>query len=181
MADITDANATPVTFTTYGHSFDVPRRYAEGQPLSATEALALDRLRGEMISHKVRAFLSEHKADDGSIPEDKVAEARDLAQREADAYEFSAGRTGGGGSRAPRDPVEKEALSIARGLVDEKLKSTGRKVAKKDAETLAENEVSRDAYNAAVEQTASNEAVRKEAMKIVKQRQRQGEAVAVEI
>jgi hypothetical protein len=109
----------------YGYNFELPNKYAEGHPLTAIEARALNRLRSENISHVIRRGLTTEfgATKDTTITEGSEAEAYILekAQELAETYEFSMASRGGGATSL--DPVEKEALAIARKNVRAKIKA----------------------------------------------------------
>jgi hypothetical protein len=162
------------SFKTYGHTFEVPDRYSEGTPLSAKEAVALNRLMAEMISHKVRAKLNLSR---GETPSDEqVAEANEFITKEAAEYEFGAGRgTGTAAPRAPRDPVEAEALRMAREGVKKAIAKAGKVLGKKGEESEDENVYSFDAYVEKVKQVAADPKTVAQAKKIVKAREASGD------
>lgn len=152
-------------FKTYGHIFDVPDKYAEGHVLTANEAAALNGLRAEMISHKVRSFLVRKGGADAT--EADFAAAENTAAEEAKTYEFGAARGGGGGGgRSTLTPEEKEARAIAREAVLDALKRKNLTVAKKDVEP-AEGQVSYERFAGKVLEVAQDPKVVARAKKVV--------------
>lgn len=133
------------TITIQGLEFVVPVRYAEGHVVTANEAAALNQTYHENLrnnfANTIRAKKEELfgvKGEDGkvSIPDDAALDDEQLSELQsrldayAAEYEF-ARRTGGG--RAPADPVEKEALNLAKQAIRTALRSQNRKA---DADTI---------------------------------------------
>jgi len=114
------AESYPITqMTIEGQTFDVIEPYKEGDVLSANEASQLNQVFRENIGNNIRKQVK-----------DLLATAADHAAIQAavstyaEAYEFGI-RAGGGGRR---DPIRSEAITIAVGIVRDKIKSTGRKL-----------------------------------------------------
>ena len=114
------------TFTSYKATIDVPDRYAEGYALNAKEAAALNGLRAELISHRIRAsvFGDLNKGDEAS-PE-LVQQAQTKANELAETFEFGMLRQGNGVQRQPKDPLTTMARRIARSNVLEKMRESGK-------------------------------------------------------
>lgn len=113
--------------TIASHSFTVPVRYEEGHELTAGEASALN----QTYHENLRNNFAKKVKDAGDSP--------DLAalQAELDAYaaEYQFGvRAAGVG--VTRDPVLSEAMRIARKMVGEMLKKTGKKASDYEASAL---------------------------------------------
>jgi hypothetical protein len=159
-------------FSTYGFPFDVPDRYAEGQPLSAKEAAALNGLMAEMISHKVRALLSKSLGyAKGAVLENEehIAKAKALVAEEAATYEFGAGR-GPGQPREVLDPVAKVARELAEKEVRAVVKANSLKVGKKDGSNADEAGVySWEKFDAKVREVMTMEEIVAAAKKIVRE------------
>jgi hypothetical protein len=126
--------------TIQGHTFVAPVRYAEGHTLTANEAGALNQTYHENLRNNfassVRKALEEHygtKGEDGkvSIPDDAELNDEQLAAVQAEfdayaqAYEFGARRAGG--ARQSTDPVEREAINLAKTAIREALRKQGKK------------------------------------------------------
>ncbi len=123
--------------TIQGHTFLAPIKYAEGHVLTANEAGALNQTYHENLRNNfassVRNRVAElygTKDEDGkvvSVPEDASLDDGQLADLQAEfdkyaaEYEFGARRSGG--ARAPADPVEREALNLAKAAVKAALKA----------------------------------------------------------
>lgn len=108
------------TITIAGKPFSVEARYAEGHTLSANEASALNQVLFENLRNN---FAS------------KAKEGADQAAFDAYASSYQFGvRTGGGGSR---DPIEQEAMSIARDTVRDAIKRAGKKLADYSAAAIS--------------------------------------------
>lgn len=121
MANETE-NSGLKNLTISGVNFEAPFKYAEGHVLTAPEARALNQTRFENLRNNFagRVKASQEGAE-GAIPaSDLVAK---FAEFEA-AYDFSTPGTGGGTTRL--DPVEKEAIAIARDVIKQKLAAKGR-------------------------------------------------------
>jgi hypothetical protein len=103
-----------------GKSFNVPLRYEEGHELSAGEASALNQTFHENIRNNLAKA-----AKDGTLTQEAV-------DQYASGYQFGV-RAGG----ATRDPVQAEAMRIAKAKITAALKGAGKKVA--DVEVSALN------------------------------------------
>ena len=105
-----------------GLTFEAPFKFAAGHVLSEAEARTLNQTRFENLRNnfapKVKAS---QEGKDGAIPADQLASA--FAEFEA-AYEFSVPGAGGTSTRS-LDPIEREALAIARDVVKAKLAERG--------------------------------------------------------
>ena len=97
------------TITIYEEEFTVTTPYAEGHVVTAAEAKALNQVRAENIANNFRAKIKAAK-EEGTLDQVRA----DLAAYDAE-YVFTLASVGGG--RAPVDPVEREAKSIATQLV----------------------------------------------------------------
>lgn len=95
------------TITIAGRSFSVEPRYAEGHTLTANEAAALNQTYFENLRNN---FAGKMKGDT-PIPE---AELDSKFAEYASSYNFGVRTGGGGGSR---DPIEVEAMSLARDAI----------------------------------------------------------------
>ena len=149
-----------------GLDFEISAPYAEGHVCTPAEARTLNQTRKENISNALRKKIDELKTDitaeDGTVSKAFTAEAASQAAAivaEFDAtYVFSSGATGS--TKAPVDPVEKEALVIAKAKVTEAILKKGLKVKDYDKE----------AFNAKVAEVAAMPKVIAEAQRRIKQR-----------
>lgn len=107
--------------TISGKPYDVEARYAEGHVLTANEASALNQTFFENLRNN---FAS--RAKEG---EDQTA-----FNEYAASYQFGV-RTGGGGSR---DPVESEAMNMARDTIKATIKKAGKNVSDFSAKSISE-------------------------------------------
>lgn len=107
------------TLTISGKPFTVEARYSEGHVLTANEAAALNQTFFENLRNNFA-----QRAKDG---EDQTA-----FDEYAASYEFGV-RTGGGS----RDPVETEAMSLARDYVKQVIQKNGKKVSDYTAEQIS--------------------------------------------
>ena len=102
------------TITIAGRPFTISNRYSEGHTCTANEADALNQTMHENVRNNLAEKLK--KIDDDS-------EAQALVDSYSADYIF--GARGGGGSR---DPVQTEAMNLARGKVKAALQRKGHKV-----------------------------------------------------
>lgn len=158
--------------TIAGHEFPVSQPYAEGHTITEAEAKALNQVRAENIRNNMASRV---KVAMGKEPSDEVNPstiADIVAAYDAD-YEFTLASVGGG--RRPTDPVDLEALKIARGIIADFAKSRNITV---KAIREAQGE---DAYNDKLAEIAGRDEVRKEAARRVKARNAQVEASAADL
>jgi len=108
------------SITIAGKSFNVEPRYAEGHPLTANEASALNQTYFENLRNNFAG-----KAKEGS------------GQDEFDAYvaAYQFGVRSAGGSR---DPIESEAMELARESVRDAIKRAGKKISDYKASVISE-------------------------------------------
>lgn len=124
---------TPVKNITVGDfSLAAPMPYAEGHTLTAGEASAMNQLFHENLRNNFGAKLKGLK-ERGETPTAEKAQEDFTAY--AAEYEFGV-RKAGGGAAAPSDPVEREALNLAKGIVRQALTSQGYKLKDVGIETI---------------------------------------------
>lgn len=102
----------------HGQTFQISQPYAAGHVLTEAEAKALNQVRSENIGNNLREQVKA-LLEAGNLPE---AEAK-IAAYDAE-YTFAMG----GGERTVKDPIEREALKIAKEQVKLALAKKGRKV-----------------------------------------------------
>mgnify|MGYP005846970055 CR=1 FL=1 len=124
------------TMTIAGINFEVSTPYNEGHTVNAAEAKVLNQTRCENISNATRAKIKELASEDGSYSDEAVREAAQIVSEYDASYEFTLASAGGG--RTAKDPIQKEAESLARAAITASLKAQGRKVGDVDKEKLAE-------------------------------------------
>jgi len=117
--------------TIAGKIFSVPQPYFEGHTLKANEASALNQVFAENIRNN---FAAKVKEADAAGTFDHSAHPAKLDEY-ASAYEFGV-RTGGGGGRIS-DPVEVEALGIARDKVRKQIVKQGGKLSDYSAKAIS--------------------------------------------
>jgi len=154
--------------TIAGLTFTISTPYAEGHVCTPAEAKALNQTRTENISNATRKKIDALADAEGAFSEAATAEAVALVAEYDANYVFTLASVGGG--RAPADPVEREALSIARGLVTAQLKGSGRKVKDVDADKLA----------AKIAEVAEMEQVIAQAKKNVNARTKMADGIALD-
>lgn len=151
------------TLTIYGLSAEIAAPYAEGHTITAAEAKVLNQTRAENISNNVRKAVGELRAEDGSFSAEAQAKALELIAAADSTYVFTLANAGSG--RKVVDPIEREALSIAKAGLTAKLKERGETVKGYDEKN------GEGAFASKVAEVAQREDVRKVAAKRVKERQ----------
>jgi hypothetical protein len=116
------------TITIQGYEFEAPAPYTEGHQLTNAEAAALNQLLAENLRNNFRTTVQDAKdkalkaaKDHGSYAEgeevplsdDNLLELQIAFTKKAEDYEFAGRR----GTRAPVDPIEREAYKIAKAWV----------------------------------------------------------------
>ena len=109
------------SITIAGKPYNVEARFAEGHVLTANEASALNQTFFENLRNNF-AGKAKEGADQAAFDE------------YAASYQFGV-RTGGGGSR---DPIEVEAMSIARDTVKDMIRKAGKKLSDYSAAAISE-------------------------------------------
>jgi hypothetical protein len=140
------------TITIGGENFEVTTPYMAGHVLLEAESKVLNQTRAENIGNNFRSAVKEALASGGNLD----AVRANLVEYDRD-YNFSMGGT----PRTPIDPIESEALKIAREVVKAKLAAKGMKV--KD---YCATEIGMAKYEAAVEKVATQD----DTIKLAKQR-----------
>lgn len=103
-------------------TFEAPFKFQAGHVLSEAEARTLNQTRFENLRNNFAPKVKASKeGKEGAIPADQLA--AEFAKFEA-AYEFSMPGAGGTSTRS-LDPIEREALAIARDVVKAKLAERG--------------------------------------------------------
>jgi hypothetical protein len=106
--------------TINGMQFELSAPYAEGHTINALEARVLNQTRAENIGNNTRAKIKEMQ--EGNSSEQEIVDY--VASVDAE-YQFTAA---GVSSSRKLDPVEREAVKIARELLKAHLAETGRKI-----------------------------------------------------
>lgn len=130
-----------------GVEFTISLPYSEGHVVTAAEAKTLNQTRAENISNAMRKKIEELK----DVPGDETTEdgkpimvgfSEEALQKAADmvaAYDADYTFAMGGAPRKALDPLEKEALSIARAEVTRLVKESGKKVKDIDPAIIEQN------------------------------------------
>lgn len=154
--------------TIAGQTFEVAQPYVEGQTITQAEANALNQTRAEAIRNnmasKVKAAM-DGSAKDGAPTAENIGAA--VAEYDAQ-YIFTLASVGGG--KRSTDPIEVEALKIARGLFADFV--AGKKLTVK----AVKEKIGDDAYAEKIAEIAERESVVKEAKRRVKERQASAES-----
>jgi hypothetical protein len=150
-----------------GVSFEISQPYAEGHACTAAEAKALNQTRAENIGNNLRAKLKEMaEADSGEADMQAVVAAFDAE------YVFTLTRVS---AARKLDPVEREAIKIAKELLKAHLAESGRKL------TVAPEGLSEEDWEEKIEaeldRLSNLEAVVKEAKKNVAAKSKQAETL----
>lgn len=144
------------TVTIAGASFDITVPYAAGHVLTEAEAKHLNQTRHENVRNNTAKKVKE-LVDAGDL----TGAAKIVADYDA-SYEFTIANVG-----APKlDPIEREARAIAKELIKLHLAKTGRKLTVVPEGHTEESW--KEATDNAIAKKAGDEAVRKEAEKVVK-------------
>ena len=145
------------------HQFVVLQPYAAGHVITEAEAKALNQTRAENIRNNMAKRVK--AAYDGTAAEgEPTAENIVAFVTEYDAnYEFTLASVGGG--KRATDPIEVEALRIARGLFADAA------AAKKLTVKLVKEKIGEEAYEAKIAEIAAGPKVVAEAKRRVKARQ----------
>lgn len=123
-------------FTIQDRTFVIPAPFGEGHQCNAAEAGVLNQTLAENVRNNMNKKVKDG-IDAGSFNQDEMQAEIDLYIEE---YEFGARR-----GRGPVDPVEREALNIAKDEVKNALRRSGHKIADiatEDINRLAEQVVS---------------------------------------
>jgi hypothetical protein len=130
----------PETITIAGEAFNVNPPYTEGHALTANEARQFNQTWREAIRNNLAKKITEQK-DAGAFDKDQ---AQGLVDQYAGEFEFGA-RSGSG--RGPADPVESEALDMAREIIRAAVKNAGRKFkSKKNPDGVTAEQVTEAAH-----------------------------------
>lgn len=154
--------------TINGMQFELSAPYAEGQTIDALEARVLNQTRAENIGNNTRAKIKEMQEANAS-----EQEIIDYVSSVDTEYKFTAG---GVSSSRKLDPVEREAVKIARDLLKAHLAASGRKLTVAP-EGLTDEEWE-DKVTSEVERIASLDEVVKAASKAVAAKSKQAETLA---
>lgn len=152
--------------TISGRSYEVNAPYVEGQTINAAEARTLNQTRAENIGNNFRKAVKEAGDD-----QTKLQDIEGNLGKYDQEYNFA---TGGGSVRAV-DPVDREAIRIAKQAIKAKVESAGHKF--KDWMQVEGNQ---EKYDSAVERTSQQDDVLKLAKKAVADKAKQT-AVSVEL
>lgn len=149
--------------TIAGQTFAVAQPYIAGHAITEAEAKALNQVRAENVRNnmasKVKAAF-EGTAKEGEPTQETIAAA--VAEYDAN-YVFTLASVGGG--KRSTDPVEVEALRIARGMFADW--AAGKKFTVK----AVKEKIGDEAYDAKIAEIAERDDVVKEAKRRVKARQ----------
>lgn len=141
-------------FTIAKVKFNLAPRYAEGHVLTANEANAMNQTFFENIRNNLSKLVKE-SLDPNSEKPLTVEELQTKVDEYAAAYVFGAGRSTS--NAIVRDPVDKEALRLARNALAAYLKKIGKK----------KEDLTEEAYDNALAKIANSEEIRKQAQTIV--------------
>lgn len=162
--------------TIQGEKFEVSAPYAEGHVLTAAEARQLNQTRAEGVSNNVRKRVAE------LLEAGNAAEAQAIVAEYDAKYSFSIPGAGGRTARVV-DPVEREALKLAREYVKAQVAAKGRKMSDIHPEfaDLPEEEAAaatKEKYDAVIEKVAQDDRILKLAKKNVAEKQKVADSLA---
>lgn len=150
--------------TIHGEKFTVTAPYAEGHTLSAIEAKVLNQVRAENVANNFRKSIGAALEK----PEAERAGALEAVRNEFTKYEGEYTFAAGGSTRAPVDPIEREAQAIAKASIKESIREKFGKSVKEYLEV----EGNQEKYDAAVDKVAAQDDVLKLAKKRVADRKK---------
>jgi hypothetical protein len=145
--------------TISGRTYEVSAPYAEGHTITAAEARTLNQTRAENIGNNFRKAIKEAGEDEAKLNE--------LASSLA-AYDQQYNFATGGGSVRAIDPLDKEAIRIAKAAIKNTITEKGHKF--KDWIAVEGNQ---EKYDAAVERTSQQDDVLKLARKALADKEKQ--------
>lgn len=154
--------------TINGLQFELSAPYAEGHTINALEARVLNQTRAENIGNNTRAKIKEMQEANAS-----EQEITDYVSSVDTDYQFTAS---GVSSSRKLDPVEREAVKIARDLLKAHLATSGRKITVAP-EGLTDEEWE-DKVTSEVERISALDEVVKAAAKAVAAKSKQAEQLA---
>lgn len=146
--------------TIAGHVFAVPQPFAAGHVLTEGEAKALNQtfaenIRNNMAAKVKAAFDAEKAPAEGEPTADNIA---DYISAYANSYEFTIASVAA--AKRITDPIEREALAVAKELLSEALRQRGLTLAK----------IEKEARDAKIAEIAERPEIIKEAKKRVEDR-----------
>lgn len=154
----------------HGHTFSLSMPYAAGHSITEAEAKALNQTRAENIGNNLREAIK------AALDAGNVAEAEKIVGEYDAQYTFA---MGGSGERRIVDPVEREAVKIAKEQIKLSLAKKGRKLS--DVPEGQTKETWEEILAAKIEEVAANPAVLDAAKKAVAAKKKQADALAAAI
>jgi len=151
----------------------ISQPYTEGHICTAAEAKALNQTRSENIGNNLRTAFKAARDGAGNYSDEAKAKLYALVQKRDAEYVFNLASVGGG--KRETDPVQKEALSLARTQLSILIKNKGKTV-KQVTEEKGKPWV--DEQVAAI---AASEKVQKAARQRIKERDTGVEALDIDI
>lgn len=154
--------------TINGLQFELSAPYVEGHQITAIEARVLNQTRAENIGNNTRAKIKEFQ--DANASEQEI---QDYVAGIDASYEFTAA---GVSASRKLDPVEREAVKIAREALKAHLSQTGRKI------TVAPEGLSDDEWEekvqSEIDRISALDEVVKQAKKAVDAKNKQAQSLA---
>lgn len=172
-AEGTAEGATPSlkTIQIAGVNFEAPFKYSAGHVLTDVEAKTLNQTRFENLRNNFAKTVKDAKIE-GDTPTDELRAK--FAEYEA-KYDFAA--PGAGGVSRTLDPIEKEALALARDIVKAALANKGRSYNPPKEATEEQKEAYKAQIAASVEAVAAKDEVIAQAKKNVAARAKSIDAI----
>ncbi len=177
----TNTNETPVEtsrkLTIAGVEFTASLPYAAGHVLTDVEAKVLNQTRIENLRNnfapKVKAS---NEGKEGALSADQLQEAFSKFDSE---YVFSSASAGG--SSTALDPVEREALSIAKAYVKQALEARGQKLTAPREASDADKAAYKEKIDAKIAEVAQRPQIVEAAKAAVAERENRMKALTAEI
>lgn len=115
-------------FTSYGHTFQVADKFAEGHTVNAAEAGVLNQQMAEFISHRLRNSVFEDLKKGDTPSAEQIAEAEKFVAELAGRFEFDMPREGG---TRGLSPLEKLCRELSEDKVAKAVAAQGWRVGKR--------------------------------------------------
>lgn len=165
--------------TIQGVEFNAPVPYAAGHVLTENEARHLNQTYHENVRNNfAKTVKASLEGAEGSTPRDQLQAKFD---EYASTYSLDQVRSVGTGASRTLDPIEKEALSIAKDMVKAVLEKQGRKLTPPKEASEEEKTAYKDKINAKIEEIAGRDEVVAQAKKNVANRNKSLESLAAAI
>ena len=175
---MSDTNAASTkSIIIQGMSFDSPVVYSAGHALTESEARALNQVRHENLRNNFAAKVKAHL--DGGEGAPTATELPALFAEYAAAYDFA--MPGVGGTTRTLDPIEKEAMSLAKDLLRNALEAQGKKLTAPKTATDEQKAAYKAAIDAKLEEIAGRDQILAIAKKNIAAKKKNLDALSADI